>query len=144
MYEVEARGFTPFNSLFDRKFSRQLGTQFSHCVGIPQGKELCTNNDATIRYMISVCITLNRVFLDPRCPVTITKNDNDLFSVHCEGWVGVSLSDTTLDSMMNLASMDLEGTSFFTSTSRAGVGMEDDMSFVGLPSVRSVVHDHHE
>ncbi|KAK8822512.1 hypothetical protein WA577_005674 [Blastocystis sp. JDR] len=110
VYEVETRGYTPFQGIFDR---------------IPHNTPLCGGEEATIRYMQNVCVTLNRIFIDPRCPVQITKTEDDRFTAQYN----------SLNSVMNFTSFDIDEPSTFGPTSRANLGFEDELSFAGMPSM---------
>lgn len=85
--------------------------------------------------MQNVCVTLNRIFIDPRCPVQITKpKTTDLPRNVGNPEIGPIL-DNSLNSVMNFTSFDIDEPSTFGPTSRANLGFEDELSFAGMPSV---------
>ena len=48
---------------------------------IPSSKQLCEGEEADKRYLISICLSINKIIIDPRCPIKITRNASNQFSV---------------------------------------------------------------
>lgn len=63
---MELRGFLPMRGKFDN---------------IPSSKQLCEGSEADKRYLINICLSINKIIIDPRCPIKINRNSVNQFII---------------------------------------------------------------
>lgn len=121
---MELRGFLPLKGKFDKS---------------PSSKQLCTGPEADKRYLINICMTINTIINNPRCPIKIINNNNQFLIERSLLSNISSIANENIPSILNF--MSIEGMNF-TSTSMSGVYMsniEDEIPFF-LKSTSAVYH----
>lgn len=99
--------------------------KFDH---IPSSKQLCEGSEADKRYMISICLSINKIIMDPRCPITISRDNGNQFVTERTDCLGVSsIANANIPNILTFMSMEgdfsMSGTGSYLSTA------EDDKPF---------------